>query len=191
MLDAKETAKRALLRAEEIKAAKKRRNRLLKTTAITGLCVACAAIILTVTPPIGINKNQVTIDDMPVPLAAPLIPDADAKPYNGTGAENETIKIPNLYNKATIRAGTPEVEIALINPESNPCWFKFEITLADTGETIYISDLVAPSMCIENITLYKTLESGEHPANVTIKQYDLETLEKTGQISVTIALVAQ
>ena len=188
MIDARETARRAILRAEEIQEAR-RRVRIMTPIVISGICAAFVALYVTAFPFSKPPENQIYIGDMPVPLAAPLTPDNDAVPYNGAGAETESIiKIPS-YDAAVMTTGSPDAKVALYNPEGNTCWFTFEITLADTGETLYTSGMVAPSMCLENITLNKTLNEGEHTAYVTIREYDVETLEKTGQVSVTTTLI--
>ena len=44
----------------------------------------------------------------------------------------------------TIEADKKDVQMNLMNPEGNPCYFTFEIVLNDTDETIYTSKMVEP-----------------------------------------------
>ena len=53
------------------------------------------------------------------------------------------IRIPG-YPSITIEADKKDVQMNLMNPEGNPCYFTFEIVLNDTDETIYTSKMVEP-----------------------------------------------
>ncbi len=53
------------------------------------------------------------------------------------------IRIPG-YPTITIEADKKDVQMNLMNPEGNPCYFTFEIVLNDTDETIYTSKMVEP-----------------------------------------------
>ena len=61
------------------------------------------------------------------------------------------IKIPG-YPSITIAANTKNVTMALLNPEGNPCYFKFEIVLKDTDENIFESKYVEPGKAITDGT---------------------------------------
>ena len=58
--------------------------------------------------------------------------------------------------------------MALLNPEGNPCYFKFTIVLKDTDETIYESQYVPPGQSITDVTLTKPLAEGEYNATIKI-----------------------
>ena len=66
--------------------------------------------------------------------------DPDGGRYRGkpTGT-----RIPG-YPSITIEADNKDVQMNLMNPEGNPCYFIFEIVLNDTDETIYTSKMVEP-----------------------------------------------
>ena len=77
------------------------------------------------------------------------------------------IKIPG-YPSITLPKDQKTVNVALLNPEGNPCYFTFEIVLKDTGESIYKSKLVPPGKAITEITMSKALPAGEYDATIKI-----------------------
>ena len=82
-------------------------------------------------------------------------------------APAEGIKIPG-YPSITLPKGQKTVNVALLNPEGNPCYFTFEIVLKDTGESIYKSKLVPPGKAINEITMSRALSAGEYDATIKI-----------------------
>ena len=90
-----------------------------------------------------------------------------------TPQKADSIKIPG-YPSITIAANTPNVRMALLNPEGNPCYFKFEIVLKDTGETIYESQYVPSGKTINDVTLTHGLSAGEYPATIKITTIALD-----------------
>ena len=67
--------------------------------------------------------------------------DENAGQYTGEkpkdkGGQQTGIKIPG-YPSITIAKDKQDVTMALMNPEGNPCYFKFEIVLKDSGEAIF------------------------------------------------------
>ena len=83
------------------------------------------------------------------------------------------IKIPG-YPSITLPKDQKTVNVALLNPEGNPCYFTFEIVLKDTGESIYKSKLVPPGQAITEITMTKALSAGEYNATIKITTTSLE-----------------
>ena len=79
----------------------------------------------------------------------------------------EGIKIPG-YPSIMLPKDQQTVNVALLNPEGNPCYFAFEIVLKDTGESIYKSKLVPPGKAITQITMSKALPEGEYQATIRI-----------------------
>lgn len=53
------------------------------------------------------------------------------------------IKIPG-YPSISLPADKQDAEVALLNPEGNPCYFTFELVLTDTDEVLYTSKQVEP-----------------------------------------------
>ena len=79
----------------------------------------------------------------------------------------EGIKIPG-YPSIMLPKDQQTVNVALLNPEGNPCYFTFKIVLKDTGEVLYQSKLVPPGKVITQITLSRALSEGEYPAIIQI-----------------------
>lgn len=84
----------------------------------------------------------------------------------------EGIKIPG-YPSIMLPKDQQTVNVALLNPEGNPCYFTFEIVLKDTGESIYKSKLVPPGKVITKITMSRALPEGEYNATIKISTVSL------------------
>ena len=100
--------------------------------------------------------------------------DENAGDWNGQTVPDKTpdapaagIKIPG-YPSITLPKDQKTVNVALLNPEGNPCYFTFEIVLKDTGESIYKSKLVPPGKAINEITMSRALSAGEYDATIKI-----------------------
>ena len=100
--------------------------------------------------------------------------DENAGDWNGQTLPDKTddapavgIKIPG-YPSITLPANQETVNVALLNPEGNPCYFTFELVLKDTGESLYKSKLVPPGKAITEITMSKALSAGEYNATIKI-----------------------
>ena len=100
--------------------------------------------------------------------------DENADDWNGEKLPDKTddapaagIKIPG-YPSITLPKDQKTVNVALLNPEGNPCYFTFEIVLKDTGESIYKSKLVPPGKAINEITMSRALSAGEYDATIKI-----------------------
>ena len=123
--------------------------------------------------------------------------DLDPNAYNWNGskpAEPESsspgIKIPG-YPSITIAADKENVKMALLNPEGNPCYFKFEIVLKDSGETIYESKYVEPGKAITDVELKKPLSKGEYPATIKISTLSLDGQNPLNGANVETVLIAK
>ena len=100
--------------------------------------------------------------------------DPGANDWNGEKLPDKTdnapvegIKIPG-YPSITLPKDQKTVNVALLNPEGNPCYFTFEIVLKDTGESLYKSKLVPPGKAITEITMSKALSAGQYEATIKI-----------------------
>ena len=95
----------------------------------------------------------------------------DKTPENS--GEAVGIKIPG-YPSISLPANKPDAEVALLNPEGNPCYFTFELVLSDTDEVLYTSKQVPPGQMIEEITLTRPLEAGQYNATLRITTASLQ-----------------
>lgn len=86
------------------------------------------------------------------------------------GRKIKTYGIPEM----NLVAGQREQTFVFSNPEENPCYFKIEIVLEDTGEVIYTSNLLPPGYSISKFTLNRALEAGEYKAVVHHKTYSFD-----------------
>ena len=111
------------------------------------------------------------------------------KPKDNGGAA-EGIKIPG-YPSITIAKDTEDVQMALMNPEGNPCYFKFVIVLKDSEETIFESKYVQPGDCIYDVKLNKPLAEGEYPAVIQISTIALDGETPLNGANVETVLIAK
>ena len=121
--------------------------------------------------------------------------DPNAGIYHGSKPEDKEpsakcINIPG-YPSITIAADSKNVTMALLNPEGNPCYFKFEIVLKDTNETIYESKYVEPGKAISDVELTKPLSAGEHPAIIKISTLSLDGKSPMNGANVETVLIAK
>ena len=121
--------------------------------------------------------------------------DENAGQYTGEkpkdkGGQQTGIKIPG-YPSITIAKDKQDVTMALMNPEGNPCYFKFEIVLKDSGETIFESKYVKPGDCIYDVHLNKPLGSGEYPATIKISTIALDQETPLNGANVETVLIAK
>jgi len=125
----------------------------------------------------SMNKADVIIAPSQTPMGGlSFMLDENAKEFTGSAPENRSgntggIKIPG-YGTVTLPANMTNVKMILLNPEGNPCYFSFELVV--DGETYYTSDMVPPSMCVEDLTLTKPLEKGEYTALLKIRTWSLD-----------------
>ena len=82
------------------------------------------------------------------------------------------------FGTITLDAGTTTVHAALANPEGNPCYFIYLISLSDTGEQIYESGWIEPGMAVTEWDIEKELPEGEYPIYILVQTGNLENYEE-------------
>lgn len=123
---------------------------------------------------VGLNWNH-WFDNASEEKFTPNI-DEDASDWSDqqtTDNEKQGIKIPG-YPSMTIEANKKNVSVALMNPDGNPCYFIFELSLDDTGEVLYTSDMIPPGQAIYEMTLSHGLSAGTYQAKLIIYTISLE-----------------
>ncbi len=104
--------------------------------------------------------------------------DNNASHYDGTvadkGGEESGIKIPG-YSDITIPADSDNIPITLLNPEGNPCNFKFSLEIEETGEILCTTDFVKPGDAIEGVKLDNRIPKGTYTLIINIKTASLDT----------------
>ena len=146
-----------------------------KKTLIISLIVLLLLIVGVVT--LALNWNN-WFGDVPAGPSSSqngnLDIDEGAGDWNGQTVPDKTpdapavgIKIPG-YPSITLPKDQKTVNVALLNPEGNPCYFTFELVLKDTGESLYKSKLVPPGKAITEITMARALLAGQYDATIKI-----------------------
>ena len=146
-----------------------------KKTLIISLIVLLLLIVGVVTLALNWNHWFGSAPDGPsLSQTGDLDIDPGADDWNGEKLPDKTddapaagIKIPG-YPSITLPKDQETVNVALLNPEGNPCYFTFELVLKDTGESLYKSKLVPPGQAITEITMTKALSAGEYNATIKI-----------------------
>lgn len=161
------------------------------------IAVIIALLLIIAGIVVGLNWNNWfgTQEDTAVTQAFDPDVDPNASAWTGqqpenAGGESSGIQIPG-YPSITIEADTQDVAVALLNPEGNPCYFTFELVLADTDEVLYTSGLVPPGQAIYNISLSRPLAAGEYDAVIRISTTSLEDGSAMNGANVETVLIAQ
>lgn len=93
--------------------------------------------------------------------------------YANAGAEDgKEITVPG-YTDVFFPAGERDAQIVLLNPDGNPCYFRFSLILSDTGEELYRSGLIPPGMAVTEVKLSRALDAGEYSLRIHIESFSL------------------
>lgn len=88
--------------------------------------------------------------------------------------DGKNIQIPGTPT-VIFKADTKEQTHIFSNPEGNPCYFKIQIVLDDTGEMIYESNMIPPGYSVQNIKLTKSLSAGTYSATINYLTYSFDS----------------
>ena len=91
--------------------------------------------------------------------------------------ESDEILVPG-FGTITMDADSTTVHAALANPEGNPCYFKYQIRLSDTGEQIYESGWIEPGTAVTEWDISEELPEGEYPIHILVQTGSLEDYEE-------------
>lgn len=183
-------AKRAVaIRAERMRAQKKRQRRiaLLAVAAIVALAVA-AALAFALLGSAADNPLEGFFDESAQEGQAPNKTPAELQ------AELNRIVEEGMFNisiASVIEFSAPDAtgKAYIENVPNNPYDMTVDITLADSGESVYASKGIAPGNYIEDIALAKALEPGMHEAVATFTAYDRETHDEKGKAAAEVTLL--
>ena len=103
--------------------------------------------------------------------------DPAAKNYTGAfinagDVDANSITVPG-YADVFFPAGKKQVQIVLLNPDQNPCYFRFSLLLGEDGEELYRSGLIPPGMAVTEIELSRALDAGEYALCIRIEAFSL------------------
>lgn len=106
-----------------------------------------------------------------------VIIDNNAKDYS------VEIELPQAYDESKILVpGFSDINVdktykekgmQLFNPEKNDVYFKYELTLKETNEVIYTTNLIPPGKSVE-IFPWKNIPKGDYHLIINIKTYSIE-----------------
>ncbi len=91
---------------------------------------------------------------------------------NGGSADPSGITLPG-YPALTFPANSKKVALELPNPGGNPCYFRYTLTIVETGEEIYESELLEPGKMLETLTLNNSLARGTYTLRIEIDTFSL------------------
>ncbi len=130
------------------------------------------------------HPNEPTVDDEPWNPVIEQFVDIEETTEE---AERNQITICG-FTEWNVKAGeTGNLPISLKNPDGNPCYFTFIITLED-GTVLYQSDHVPPGNEIKRIKINEPLEKGTCTAFVSILTNELETGAKMNSADTKITI---
>lgn len=96
---------------------------------------------------------------------------------NGMKNENPNeIMIP-VFSELTMKTGKNKVEAGLVNPEGNPCYFKYQIYLKEGNKLLYESKWLEPGTAIVEIEIKEKFEVGNYPITISVKTGSLKDPE--------------
>jgi len=154
----------------------------------SAMCLLCILIGTMFNNIFRDNTEYFELGNNPIPMAWSPLPviDTNAKPYI---IEGNNIKIP-VIGDFSIPADTVNIQMILFNPENNDCYLSFTIVLTDSDKTLYSSDLIAPGMCVEDLTFSIGLNKGAHNAVVKIRAYSIEEFTIFNTVDVPVIVTA-
>ena len=102
--------------------------------------------------------------------------DQNARAWTASAASDQPgqIQIPG-YGEIIFKANEATQQITLYNPEGNPCYFTFSLSIDEDEEILYESGMVEPGKAIEAIQLTHPLPEGDYQLNIHINTFDLDT----------------
>ncbi|MBO1722676.1 hypothetical protein [Extibacter sp. GGCC_0201] len=94
-------------------------------------------------------------------------------PNGVKNTDPDSILMPG-YDVLEMDLATKKVEVALLNPEGNDCYFKFHIILKSDGSTLYQTGLIKPGTAVTSFKIDKELKEGEYPIVLNVEAADMK-----------------
>ena len=145
-----------------------------RTVIITLFVIVIALVLFGATGFIIFNNSN----QQETTQAQGIVFDSHAEPYEeeikDESSGSSGIKIPG-YSDITFTSDSKEFPITLLNPEGNPCNFKFTLTLQETDETLCTTDLVKPGDAIKGVELNDCIPEGTYTLLINISTYDVDS----------------
>ena len=93
------------------------------------------------------------------------------------------------YDEVTVTADDRAGHAVLSNPEGNQSYFRYILTMTDTGEELYRSGLIEPGMAVTKWEINQDLEPGDYDAELAIDTFALADHEQStngGNLAITL-----
>lgn len=87
--------------------------------------------------------------------------------------KNADIQIP-YYGDVYMEGGSDKIDMTLVNPKENDCYFVYTFILSDTGEEIYQSDLIEPGRALTEADLEDEVPAGTYKMDIRINTYTMD-----------------
>lgn len=97
----------------------------------------------------------------------------------------------SIANVVQLQTGNSEGEFNIENSPANRYLMQVDISLADTGETIYSSDIIEPNYHIKYAKLDKVLPAGTYNCVATFHALDPETEQEIGQAACAMTIIVR
>lgn len=95
-------------------------------------------------------------------------------PIVDTDPENPSnITLPG-YSTLMFPANSQKVKLELPNPSGNPCYFRYTLTVVETGDVLYESEWIDPGKMVKDLTLRRSLSAGTYTLRITIDTFSLQ-----------------
>ena len=115
-----------------------------------------------------LNQNpKVDLDDAAISYQMP----------NGMKNENPSEIMMPVFTELTLPSGSSKVSAGLVNPEGNPCYFKYRVYLKENNELLYESKWLKPGTAILEFKVKQKMKAGEYPIVISIKTGSLKDPE--------------
>lgn len=99
--------------------------------------------------------------------------------------DNFQLQVATTWNFETAAS---EAEGMITNPDDNGYKTAVTVTLDESGEEVYRSDILEPGERVRYVTLSLTLEKGSYPATVMFAILDLHSGEQIGKVAAQIEI---
>lgn len=96
------------------------------------------------------------------------------------GLKNEDpsqIMLPG-FGTIDMEAGQRTVHAALSNPEGNPCYFKYTVSLQEGGDVLYESGWLEPGTAVTKWEIAEELEPGDYPISLLVDTGSLDDYQQ-------------
>ncbi len=87
--------------------------------------------------------------------------------------------------------GTSEGEVKIENSPANHYLMQVQLSLVDTGQVIFTSDIIEPNYHVQTATLDENLPAGNYPCIATFYALDMDTEEVVGQAAAQCTVVVR